>query len=547
MLNISSMIMSMIAGLGLFIYGMQLMAGALQKAAGDRMRRLLDVLTSNTFFAVIVGTVVTAIVQSSSATSVMVIGFVNAGLMTLRQAVGVILGANIGTTVTTQMVSFHLTQYAPIAIGIGVIMLMFGKKKSTKDIGEIFLGFGILFFGMSTMSVAMKPLRTFQPFINLMTSVAQQPLLGVLIGAGFTAVIQSSSATTAIVVALATQGLVDLPSAIPLILGSNIGTTITALLASINTTLASRRTAIAHTIIKFGGVILCLFVLKPFTALALATHTDTARQIANAHTIFNVANTLILMPFINQFVHFIESIVPDRDEGEGAVEDEAGAIYLDQMLLTNPSIALGQATLEIERMGNLAINMLDDTQKAFETNDEYLIKKALNAELLINQLNGEIISYLVGISQSSLTREQSMRLNYLFESVNDIERIGDHAENICEQAQYKMDHNLPFSDTAMEELTEMYGIIRVMIRDALVVLKKKNEPLMQKVKESEMLIDRLEAEHRHSHITRLSEGSCHPKSGIVYLDVLGNFERIADHANNVCIKNNQLRVIGVME
>ena len=541
-MDIPSIVLSMIAGLGLFIYGMQLMAGGLQKAAGDRMRRLLEILTSNAIFAVLVGTVVTAIVQSSSASTVMVIGFVNASLMTLRQAVGVILGANIGTTVTTQMVSFKLTQYAPIAIGIGVIMLMFGKKKSTKDVGEIFLGFGILFFGMATMSTAMKPLRTFQPFIDLMGNVAMHPIVGVLIGAGFTAVIQSSSATTAIVVALATQGLVDLPMALPLILGSNIGTTITALLASINTSLASRRAAIAHAIFNIGGVLLFLIILKPFASFAMATHADPARQIANAHTIFNIANTLIVLPFINQFVHFIEILVPDK--GGEAEREVMGALYLDTKLLSNPSIALGQATLEIERMGNLAIDMLTDTQKAFETNDENLIQKALGTETLINTLNGDIIGYLVGISQSSLTTDQSKRLNYLFESVNDIERIGDHAENICEQAQYKMDHKLPFSDTAMEELTEMYGIIRVMIQDALVVLKNKNEPLMQKVQESEALIDRLEAEHRHSHIARLSEGSCHPKSGIVYLDVLGNFERIADHANNVCVKNNMQRTIG---
>ena len=536
MLDFQAISLSLIAGLGLFLYGMQLMAGGLQKAAGDRMRRLLEVLTSNTFLAVAVGTVTTAIVQSSSATSVMVIGFVNAGLMTLKQAVGVILGANIGTTITTQMVSFKLTHFAPIAIGIGIVLLMFGKKKSTKDIGEIFLGFGILFFGMETMSGAMKPLRTYQPFIDLMASVAQNPLLGVAIATIFTAIIQSSSATTAIVVALASQGLLDFQAAIPLILGSNIGTTITALLASINTSLTSRRAAIAHAIFNVGGVMIFLLILKPFSAVAMATSTVTQRQIANAHTIFNIANTLLILPFIGYFVRFIEKIVPEKGKDK-ADEVDHKALYLDKMLLSNPSIALGQATLEIHRMGEIALDMLNATEQAFLKDDKKLIKKSYELEQTINQLEREVIDYLVGISQSSLTKEQSERLNYLFECVNDIERIGDHTENIAELAENKVDKKLPFSQSAYDELNDMYNEIKEMVEDSLDVLKKHNEPLIKRVGEKEQEIDLLEAQLRKHHIKRLSDGTCHPQSGIVYLDIISNFERIADHANNVCVRS----------
>ncbi len=536
MLNFSTMGMSLVAGLGLFIYGMQLMAGGLQKVAGDRMRRLLEVLTSNALLAVSVGTVVTAIVQSSSATTVMVIGFVNASLMTLRQAVGVILGANIGTTISTQMVSFKLTHFAPVAIGLGVVLLMFGKKKSTKDLGEIFLGFGILFFGMATMGSAMKPLRTYQPFIDLMTSVAARPWLGVAIAAVFTAIIQSSSATTAIVVALASQGLISFQCAIPLILGSNIGTTITALLASINTSLTSRRAAVAHALFNIGGVVLFMLILKPFSNLAMATSVLTERQIANAHTIFNIANTVLVLPFINLFVRLIERIVPGKEK---VVEepDPCHAIYLDKMLLSNPSIALGQATREIFRMGEHALEMLSTTETAFLTEDRNLIDKAFEIEQTINCLEREIIDYLVDISQNSLTEEQSVRLNYLFECVNDVERVGDHTENIAELVVTKIDKKLPFSKQAYEELDDIYNKIKKMVEDSLEVLKEHNEPLIKRVGEEEQQIDLLEAQLRKSHIKRLSDGTCHPQSGIIYLDIISNFERIADHANNVCVRN----------
>jgi phosphate:Na+ symporter len=523
---------SMVAGLGLFLYGLHLMAAGLQKAAGDKMRNLLEVLTKNPISGVMVGTVVTVIVSSSSATTVMVIGFVNAGLMTLKQAVGVILGANIGTTFSTQLISFNLNQFAPFAIGIGVVLILFGKKKKIRDIGEIVLGFGILFFGMNFMSDAMRPLRSYQPFIELIASFAQHPLLGVLVGAAFTALIQSSSGTTAIVVALSTQGLINLESAIPLILGSNIGTCITAGLASIKTSLASRRTALAHVLFNIAGSILFLFLLKPFAAIAAMTSPLVHREIANAHTIFNLFNTIVVLPFITPFVNLITKIIP----GEDALKDEFATLYLDRMLLENPSIALGQATREIVRMGELSREALEMAVQGLYTGDEGIIEGAKKKEELVNYLEREIMSYLVETSQQSMTDNQSKRLNYLFECTNDIERIGDHADNIAELAEYKIENGLEFTEIAMEELKEMYTVIREMIDDSLVVIKDKNLELSRKVYEKEKLVDLMEQQLRKSHISRVSEGLCNPRAGIVFLDTISNFERIADHSNNICVR-----------
>ncbi|MFP4456599.1 MAG: Na/Pi cotransporter family protein [Clostridia bacterium] len=535
-MDVAAISASMIAGLGLFLYGLNLMAGGLQKAAGDRMRKVLEVLTDTPLKGLVVGTGVTVIVSSSSATSVMVIGFVNAGLMTLKQAVGVILGANIGTTFSTQLISFDLGAIAPYAIGIGVLMILFGKKKKYKDIGEIVLGFGILFFGMSTMSDAMKPLRSYQPFIDMLASFAAHPILGVLVGAAFTAVIQSSSGTTAIVVALASQGLISLEAALPLVLGSNIGTTVTAALAALKGSLASRRTALAHALFNVGGSILFLFILSPFASVALQTSDLVHRQIANAHTIFNIINAFLLLPFLNPFVNLITKIIPGEDE----VRDEFGTIYLDRNFLDNSSIALGQVTRELVRMGKLAGEALDLTVKAVYTEDMKLVEKAAQKEELVNFLEKEIMSYLVEISQLSLTDQQSKRLNYLFECANDIERIGDHSDNIGELAEYKVDNDLEFTEIANEELSEMYSVIKSMISDSLVVMSEYDQAVSRKVYEQEKLADLMEKQLRQSHIQRVSEGKCDSSSGIVFLDMISNFERIADHCNNLSIRAKDL-------
>ncbi len=535
-MDVAAITASMIAGLGLFLYGLNLMADGLQKAAGDRMRKLLEVLTDTPLKGVLVGTGVTVIVSSSSATSVMVIGFVNAGLMTLKQAVGVILGANIGTTFSTQLISFDLGELAPFAIGIGVLMKLFSKKKKFKNIGEIILGFGILFYGMSTMSDAMRPLRSYEPFINMLASFAAHPILGVLVGAAFTAVIQSSSGTTAIVVALASQGLISLEAALPLILGSNIGTTITAALAAIKSSLASRRTALAHALFNVGGSILFLFILGPFSSIAVQTSTLVHRQIANAHTIFNIFNTVLLLPFLTPFVNLITRIIP----GEEEARDEFATLYLDRNFLDTASLALGQVTRELVRMGKIAGEALDLTVQAVYKEDMRLVEKAKKKEELVNFLEKEIMSYLVEISQLSLTDQQSKRLNYLFECANDIERIGDHADNVGELAEYKVDHELEFTDVAKEELSEMYSVIESMLKDALIVMNEYDQAVSRKVYEQEKLADLMEQQLRQSHIQRVSEGLCDSSSGIVFLDVISNFERIADHCNNLSIRAKDL-------
>lgn len=529
-MNIREIAFGLIGGLGLFLYGMHLMGGGLQKAAGDKMRRLLEILTSNPVVAVLVGTGVTAIIQSSSATTVMVVGFVNAGLMTLKQAIGVILGANIGTTITTQLVSFKLTELAEPSIGIGLLILLAGKKERVKHIGQVILGFGILFYGMSAMSHAMKPLRTYEPFLNMLASFGKQPLLGVFISALFTAIIQSSSATTAIVVALASQGILSLESALPLILGSNIGTTITAVLASIGTNLTAKRAAVAHAVFNIGGVLLFLLILKPFAYVAGSTSVVVERQVANAHTIFNVFNTLVVLPFISVFTSFVTKLVPGKDR---EIAETMRTLYLDRHLLPTPSIALGQGRRELLRMGEIASRMLEETMLAFNDNDVRYIKTAKEKEQLLNFLEKEIMVYLVEVSQASLSAEQSDTLNSLLEIVNDIERVGDHADNIIELAEYKIENTLPFSDAAIAELQQMYSKVKEMFDNSLHVLESGDKFLAGRIEQAEDQIDQLEQELRQNHIDRLNKHICYPGSGIVYLDVISNMERIADHASSI--------------
>lgn len=526
MLSSMKTVFGLVGGLGLFLYGMQLMADGLQKTAGDRLRRLLEILTSTPLIGVLVGTVVTMIIQSSSATTVMLVGFVNAGLLSLKQAISVTMGAAIGTTITAFMVSLKLTELALPAIGIGFLVNLTGRSKSTRFIGQTVLGFGILFLGMEIMGSAMKPLGENPVFTNMIMNLSKQPLLGVLVGTIFTAIVQSSSATTGLVVTLASQGLVDLNAAVALILGSNIGTTVTALLASIGTHLNAKRTAVAHLLFKMIGVCLFMVLFRPFVALVSTTHSLLPRQVANAHMIFNIASTVIFLPFISGFARLIERIVPGVDTNE-----HIGALYLDEHLLNTPSIALGQATRELVRMGKLALAMLDDVYSSFRRNNTDRLGPSAHKEVTINNLEHEIVNYLVKLSRKSLTHEQSTRLNALLSITNDMERVGDLSENIGELADYRVEHRLPFSDRALEELDDMYGRVRSLVGNALGILESGEVSLLDSILASESDIDILEKNLRRHHIERLNSGACFPASGVIYLDLISTLERIADHAN----------------
>lgn len=522
------MAFGLFGGLGLFLYGMQLMADGLQKMAGDRLRRLIEVLTSTPITGMLIGAVVTMLIQSSSATSVMVVGFVNAGLMTLRQAISVIMGAAIGTTVTAFMVSLRLSDLALPAIGIGFLLSMIGKSKRMRFGGQALLGFGVLFLGLTIMGDAMKPLGSNPIFTGMILNFSQRPILGVLAGTIFTAVVQSSSATSSLVVALAAGGLLDLNASFSIILGANIGTTVTALLASIPMHLTAKRAALAHLIFKTIGVLIFLVIFHPFLALIANAFPMVHRQAANANIIFNVINALLMLPFISVLERLVERLLPGVDPTE-----QAGALYLDSNLLNTPSVALGQAARELVRMGNLATEMLDKSLAAFSTSDRSYLTGVEQMEETIDQLERDIVDYLVRLSQNSLSNEQSGRLNALLHVSSDLERIGDHAQNIADLADYRIEHRLPLSEEAEAELKDMSSQVRNLVEAAVSLLTSSNTVRAKQIMADEGSIDLLEKSLRRQHIKRLNSGICFPASGILYLDLISNLERVADHANNI--------------
>ncbi|MBS4021079.1 MAG: Na/Pi cotransporter family protein [Dethiobacter sp.] len=516
-----------IGGLGLFLFGMQMMASGLQKAAGDKLRRILEVLTTKPAVATLTGIVVTVLVQSSSTTTVMVVGFANAGLMTLSQAVGTILGANIGTTITAQLVSFKISAVVFPAVGIGAFLNFFGKRRLHKYVGQAILGFGLLFLGMLTMSEGLSPLRGLPVFSQIMASFAHRPLLGVLFGAAFTALVQSSSASTGVIIALTRQDLITLPAAIALVLGTNIGTCITALLASIGASLSARRAAIAHITFNMMGVFVALLVFRPFTELVMDTGADVARQTANAHTIFNVASTLLVLPFFKYFVALVTHLVPGQEQ-----TIEVGPKYLDKRMLKTPAVAIGGTRQEILRMASLAREMVGEALQVFIRDDRKLMQQVLQKEELVDSLEKEITIYLANLAQHSLTIEQSQSVSGLMHAVNDLERIGDHAQNIIHMAEIKMEEGLAFSEKALEELTDIYSKVDAMLEQAIKAFKNEDLSLARAVVEQDDVVDHLERTLRKSHINRINEKVCYPPAGVIYLDVLSNFERIADHATN---------------
>lgn len=522
------MILALSGGLALFLYGMQGMANGLQKAAGDRMRRILEVLTGTPVLGVLVGAFVTALIQSSSATTVMVVGFVNAGLMSLSQAVGVIMGANIGTTVTAQIVAFKISQFILPIIALGWAINFFGKSKSTKYLGQVLFGFGVLMLGMDTMSKAMAPLSQNEGFISAMHSFQDHPLLALVVGAVLTALIQSSSAVIGILIALASQGLVSLEAALPVLLGCNVGTCITAVLASFGANLAAKRAALAHVLFNVIGSIIFLVLLNQYSNVVRLFPGTIERQIANAHTLFNVINTVIFLPFVSRFVGLVVKIVPGKEEIL-----VRGPLYLDDRMVKTPAIALSLATKEIVRMANLAHQMVLEAMEAFLRRDEHKAQWVYEQETIIDQLAEQITTYLVQISQTEMTPALSKKHNSLLHSVTDIERIGDHAENIAEMAMVRIEENLPFSDQALEEISSMSALVSETYLQAIHSLQHDSVDEAKKTLDLEKQIDLLEKELRRNHISRLNTGKCFPGSGVIYLDIMSNLERIGDHSNNI--------------
>ncbi len=524
------MILALAGGLALFLYGMQNMSDGLRKAAGDKMRRILEALTTKAVFGVLIGTFVTALIQSSSATTVMVIGFVNAGLMTLKQAIGVIMGANIGTTVMGQIIAFNITKFILPIIAVGVAINFLGKSKTSKYFGQIFLGFGILMLGMGVMAEAMQPLAESPKFVALMRDLSHRPLLGLMIGIIFTAIIQASGATIGILIALSTGGLITIEAALPILLGTNIGTCITAVLASIGRSLTAKRAAGAHVLFNIIGSLLFLLFINQFAGLIKLLSQDTARQIANAHTLFNIINTMIFLPFVNQFAGLVTKMLPGEEE-----VIIKGPIYLDQRMLTTPAIGLSLATKEIVRMANIAYQMVIDAMESFVKKDEAKVQLVLDQEDLVDDLADKITTYLAQLAQTEMTSALSKKHTGLLHCVTDIERIGDHAENIVEMSMVRIEENLPFSEQALGELARFNYLVEKTYLQAINALQHDNHDEARKTQMLEKQIDVLEKELRRSHISRLNTGKCFPGSGVVFLDIISNLERVGDHANNIAV------------
>lgn len=517
----------LLGGLGLFVFGMQKMAEGLQNAAGDKLKRILELFTSHPVIAILTGAAATILVQSSSTTTVIVVGLVNTGLLTLTQAVGTIMGANIGTTITAQIVSFNIYVIALPILGIAGMIHFLSRKKSVKYIALSFFGFGMIMLGMNIMSDSVIPLREYPPFLEMLVSMGQQPLLGVIAGCLFTALIQSSMATTSLVLAFSLQGLIDLPSAIAIILGANIGTCITAFLASIGTGLTAKRAAAAHIFFNFFGVIIFIILLKPFTLLVSRTSTNIVRQIANAHTMFNIINTIIFFPFINQFVKFIEWIIP----GEEKIL-EFKPKYLDPNIVHTPA-ALLAASKETLRMCDISLEMMREAFDSFIDGDEKLIESVLHKEDVLNELEKKIIFYLTEAGDNPWTTKQHQRITNLLHLAHEIERVGDLSTNIVELSQSRINRNLKLSDTAVSDLTNMYQLVEsIYIRAIEVFRNERIEDARNLIREDD-IVDQMEKEYRESHIERLNAGKCHPETGVLFLDIISHLERIADHANNL--------------
>lgn len=523
-----NMIITLFAGLGLFLYGMHIMSDALQKSAGDRLKRLLEILTTNKYLGVLVGAAITAIIQSSSATTVMVVGLVNAGIMNLSQAVGVIMGANIGTTMTAQIIAFKFNNIVPYAIIIGALLVLFPKKKSYRHLGELVIGFGILFMGMNMMGDAMKPLKDIPEFTQFMIGLEGNPFLGVITGLLLTAVVQSSSATIGILQVLAMQGLVPIEAALPILFGDNIGTCVTALIASIGTGLTAKRAAVLHVTIKIIGTIIFMFILHPVTSLVAMTASEPARQIANAHTFFNITNTLVLLPFSAMLISFVNKVIPGED-----VYDKFALKYLDKRILETPSIAVGQIVKEIIRMGEVAKCNVEKGMQAIINNDERVIDEILNNEKVINELEKRIGEFLQEVMHTAIGEEQQKKVGMLFNTVHDMERMGDHAENLAEIAQYKMDNKVSFSSYAIEELNEIFEGVNMAMENAFLALGTEEASYVEAVDTYERKVDEMRDTFRASHINRINTSECNINAGVLFLEILTNLERVSDHCVNV--------------
>lgn len=521
----------LLGGLGLFLYGMNRMSEGLETAAGNKLKSILEKLTSNRFLGVFVGLFITALIQSSSATTIMVVGFVNSGLMTLYQAVWVIMGANIGTTITGQLIALDIGTLAPFIAFIGAMTIMFFKNKRTKCVGEIIVGLGILFIGMEFMSTAMLPLRGSPFFIKMMTSFSN-PLFGILAGVIFTGVIQSSSASIGILQTLAASGLIGLNSSVYILFGQNIGTCVTSALASIGTNKNAKRTTLIHLLFNVIGTVLfvSICILFPFTdwIIKLTPHAPAA-QIANVHTLFNIATTLLLLPFGNLLVKLAAYILP----GEDAVEEEMRLEFVKDHQIGSTAIALNQLYKEVSRMFSLATQNVTLAFNTILENSVDNLKKIQQNEHYIDYLNMEIIRYISKISATDMPYHDAKIMNALFKITGDIERIGDHALNIAQYQERIENQFITLSDPALQELQEMRMLILDTFHHINLIDSSNRLQTLDYVIYSEETIDKMNQTYRQNQINRLHQQACSAEACVLYSEMLIDIERISDHLLNI--------------
>ena len=528
-----SLILTLMGGLGLFLFGMNFMSQGLQKAAGAKLRSVLTAISKNKYIAVLFGALFTAIIQSSGATTVMVVTFVNAGLMELAQAVGIIFGANIGTTITAQLVSFNLTAVAPVILFVGVVMFLFMKKPIFKKIGEVVIGFGALFMGISMMSGAMSQLNDYPAVINTLAQLTN-PVLAILVGLIITVIVQSSSVTVSILLLMAGQGLVTLPVCFYFILGCNIGSCTPAVMAAMDAKKDAKRAALIHVLFNVFGMIIIsvilIFAMEPFTAFIQAiSGSDIKRSVANTDTIYKVFQTLIFLPVSTQFIKLVNKLVPGDD-----VKHEGFTLqYISMNTVFSPTAAIVEAMQEISRMGRKAEQNLKLSMEAFFDGEQAKIDQVYGTEKYIDYLSHEITDYLVDVNQRQLPVSDSLKIGALFHVVNDIERIGDHAENIADAAVRMKEENITFSKKATKEIQDMFEKDMRLLTCALEMFENEDRSHMEEILTIEEEVDQMEIDLQNSHIRRMAKGKCSPESGLIFTDLVTGLERVADHATNI--------------
>jgi phosphate:Na+ symporter len=532
-MDIQQIIFQFIGGLGIFLFGIKAMGEGLQKSAGDRLRDLLDRYTTNPIKGVLAGMVVTVLIQSSSATTVITVGLVSAGFMNLRQAIGVIMGANIGTTVTAFIIGIDIGEYALPILAFGSFLLFFFKAKRVQYIGQVLFGFGALFFGLELMSSGMKPLRDLQAFHDLTISMSDNPLLGVLIGTVFTLIVQSSSATVGILQGLFADGLISLDAALPVLFGDNIGTTITAVLASLGASVAAKRAALSHVLFNVIGATIFLIILIPFTAfidfIQGSLGLNEKMVVAFAHGTFNITNTLIQLPFIAGLAWLVTKLIPGEDSYVDYKAKQLDPVFIQQ----SPSIALGAAKEEVIRMGQLVLKGLEEAKNYLDTGNGNHAEIALQLEDAINNLDHKITAYLVELSSAPLNEQESKKHNNLMDMVRDFERLGDHFENIIELGEYQVNNKVKMSEDAKENINDMYTLVISTLSEVIDALDQDDWKLAEDVMKKEERIDLLERKYRKQHILRVNEGRCSAQAGIVFVDIIINLERMGDHCVNI--------------